>query len=68
MKSIKRIVIFIFIVGVLGAAGGGYWWYQNKNAAVASAAAAHASSTGMYIKFDMEVFDTITREYWQKAN
>ncbi len=52
------------------AAGGGYWWYQTREAGVASVAATYKTveENDVYVRFDMEAFDIIMREYWQKAS
>jgi len=65
-------ILFILVVCALalGACAGGYWWYTAPaRAQTASAAVAYKTlaEQDTYVRFDMEIFDIVMENYWQKG-
>lgn len=71
----KRSLFAVFLVAVTGA-GGLYWQYGGGQQALAAAVGSVASSApsyktpqeaDKYVRFDMEGYDLMQEQYWQKA-
>lgn len=65
-----RILVIFGVASIMLTAGiGGYWFYVNDaHTQVASAALYKTpAEENMYVRFDMEVFDIIMENYWQKG-
>jgi len=62
--------IVVFVVVVLLAVVGAYWWHGKNTAGVAAAAQFKTpqEQSNVYVRFDMEAFDDIEAQYWQKAS
>ena len=57
------------IIAVVGASGYAYWT-SSKEANVAGAAASYQTmeeTNDVYVRFVMEAYDTVAKQYWQKA-
>jgi len=64
----RVLVVGVLIAGALtGGAFGAYQWYASP-AQVADASYQTPEEADAYVRFDMEIFDIITREYWQAAD
>ncbi len=69
----SRRILFIFCLLVFAALSsfGGYWWYStDARAQAASAGAAYKTleeKDDVYVRFDMEIFDIVMENYWQKG-
>ncbi|MFZ2555586.1 MAG: S41 family peptidase [Minisyncoccia bacterium] len=70
MSSRRILILFGILSLTLSAAFGGYWFYSaDARSQVASAAESYKTpaEANLYVRFDMEVFDIIMNEYWQKG-
>lgn len=69
--SSRRVLILLGTLSLIfSAAVGGYWLYAaDATPQVASAAESFKTpaESDLYVRFDMEIFDIITNEYWQKG-
>lgn len=64
---VTRVRIFLFIVAlVLVAAGGTYYWWHMAHA-VPAVVYQTPQEANVYVRFDMEAYDKITANYWQKV-
>jgi hypothetical protein len=64
----ERGLIEAIIVVIIIALVGGYFWYSHFYTATPAAAPAYkttAEATNMYVRFDMEAYDLIVKNYWQ---
>src|SRR3989344_2531207 len=66
--STQRIVALasIAVLFAASASAGAYRWHSDSQVA-AVAAYKTPQEENVYVRFEMEIFDIITREYWQKA-
>lgn len=67
--SYRVLIAFSVASIMLTAAIGGYWFYASDGRSQLAAAAAYKTPAeeDLYVRFDMEVFDIIMGEYWQKG-
>lgn len=67
----KRNAVFaalsISLVVVAAGYGGVQWYQETQTAAVAAAFQTQEEADSVYVRFDMEVFDIIMKDYWQVA-
>lgn len=68
MRSILKLLITI--VFLLAAAGGGYWAWQEGYFSSGDHAVGYKTPAEQdpYVRFDMEAYDIIQTNYWQKAS
>lgn len=68
MFSSSRATALALVAMLFVASGsaGAYRWHADSQVA-AAAAYKTPQEENVYVRFDMEIFDIITREYWQKA-
>ena len=62
--------VAIFLLLVATGSAGVYRWHEDSKAAGAAAAQPSYKTpqeANVFVRFDMEVFDIIEREYWQKT-
>lgn len=65
-----RILIVFGILSLAVSSGlGGYWLYTSDAEGQTAAAAAYKTPAeeNLYVRFDMEVFDIVMQNYWQKG-
>lgn len=71
-KWVKRIVWTGVAVVVIAGAGAGYYFYGKTDKVTTSEAVKSTYKTvyesDKYVRFDMEIFDSIKKNYWQKAS
>lgn len=70
MSSRRVLTIFSILSLTLTAGFGAYWFYSaDADSQVASAAESYSTpaEADIYVRFDMEIFDIIMKEYWQKG-
>lgn len=60
---VKRRWIILAVLIVL-LSGGGYWWWHAQS--VASVTYQTPEEKDVYVRFDMEVFDSIEKNFWMK--
>ena len=66
----RRLLTALGIIALILTASGGYWLYYGPHAAqAASAAGAYKTPAekDVYVRFDMEIFDIVMDNYWQKG-
>jgi hypothetical protein len=63
----ERGLIEVIVVAVGIALIGGYYWYTQTRAAAPAPAAykTQAEASNVYVRFDMEAYDSIAKNYWQ---
>ncbi|HVM73794.1 MAG TPA: S41 family peptidase, partial [Candidatus Paceibacterota bacterium] len=67
-NRMKVLMLVLFLIIALGAGSGYYWWYTHLRSAAATATAAYqtpAEASDVYVRFDMEAYDAIVKNYWQ---
>jgi hypothetical protein len=68
--SYKRSFLMLFLAIVLAGGAAIYWWYGGGGAALAAAGTTTYKTpqeADKYVRFDMEGYDLMQLEYWQKA-
>ncbi len=64
-RSLRILIVMIVLIAVLSAAGGYYWYAKEHPAAKAPAYQTAAEASSPYVRFDMEAYDSIVKNYWQ---
>lgn len=70
LSIVKKLLFsFVALSLILSAGIGGYWYYGSDARAQTASAAAYKTEAeaDMYVRFDMEIFDIIMTNYWQKG-
>lgn len=70
LSSVKKLLFSFVALSLVFAAGiGGYWYYGSNSGAQTASAAAHKTEAeaDVYVRFDMEIFDIVMANYWQKG-
>lgn len=66
-NRVKFIVLLLLVV-VIACSGGAYFFFAHAPAPAAPVAATYktaAETTNVYVRFDMEAYDSIVKNYWQ---
>ncbi len=69
MFTLRRVILACSVLALLAIAGGGYYYYHERSQPAAAASASYKTpqEASPYVRFDMDVYDIITANYWQKA-
>jgi hypothetical protein len=61
--------LFIISIVIIACAAGGYWVYKSHAdvGAIVQSGNKTPEEENIYVRFDMEIFDTVMKEYWQKT-
>ena len=68
MRSLTKIIITILALVLAAALVGGYYWYTTHHTAPSSKAVTYKTpeeESNVYVRFDMEGYDSIVANYWQ---
>lgn len=66
----KRTLLALFAVVVVALGGSGFWYVHAKTGVAAAVAAQYKTpeeAASVYVRFDMEAYDSILTNYWQKV-
>jgi C-terminal processing protease CtpA/Prc len=64
----SRIILVAGAALLSGLFGSGYWYAHSQLAAAAASATSTPDVADAFVRFDMEVYDIIQENYWQKAS
>jgi hypothetical protein len=68
MRRVTKVAITVLLLVLISIMAGGYYWYSTDHAAAPSVKVTYKTpqeAASVYVRFDMEAYDSIVTNYWQ---